>query len=89
MTNYREILRLISLGISNRDIAKSVPCSRNTVASVSERARGAGLSWPLPTDLTDRELEKLLYPKLLASEESDRAKPDFEYILNFLNFSIS
>ena len=81
MTNYREILRLLSLGISNRDIAKSVPCSRNTVASVSERAREAGLSWPLPPDLTDRELEKLLYPKLsAASEESDRAKPDFEYM---------
>lgn len=81
MTNYREILRLLSMGISNRDIAKSVPCSRNTVASVSERAREAGLSWPLPPDLTDRELEKLLYPKLsAASEESDRAKPDFEYM---------
>lgn len=81
MTNYREILRLLSLRISNRDITKSVTCSRNTVASVSERAKEAGLNWPLPSDLTDRELERLLYPKLsAASAESDRAKPDFEYM---------
>lgn len=80
MTNYREILRLLSLGISMRDIAKSVPCSRNTVSSVSERAKQAGLSWPLPPDLTERDLEKLLYPKLSVAEESDRAKPDFEYM---------
>ncbi len=31
MTKYREILRLSSLGFSNRNIALSVPCSRNTV----------------------------------------------------------
>ena len=34
MTKYREILRLSSLGFSNRNIALSVPCSRNTVAKV-------------------------------------------------------
>jgi len=38
MTNYREILRLISQGISQgisqRSIAVSCECSRNTVASV-------------------------------------------------------
>ena len=34
MTKYREILRLSSLGFSNRDIALSVPCSRNTVSKV-------------------------------------------------------
>ena len=55
MTNYREILRLLSLGISNRDIAKSVPCSRNTVASVSERARETGLSWPLLLSEANRD----------------------------------
>ncbi len=39
MTNYREILRLSSLGFSNRNIALSVPCSRNTVAKVLKRAQ--------------------------------------------------
>ena len=39
MTKYREILRLSSLGFSNRNIALSVPCSRNTVAKVLKRAQ--------------------------------------------------
>lgn len=34
MTRYHEILRLSSLGFSNRSIALSVPCSRNTVTKV-------------------------------------------------------
>ena len=34
MTSYREILRLYAQGISQRSIAKSCGCSRNTVASV-------------------------------------------------------
>ena len=39
MTKYREILRLAGLGFSNRNIALSVPCSRNTVAKVLRRAQ--------------------------------------------------
>ena len=47
MTKYREILRLSSLGFSNRNIALSVPCSRNTVSKVLKRAKELNLSWPL------------------------------------------
>ena len=38
MTKYREILRLKSLGFSERNIALSVPCSQNTVSKVFKRA---------------------------------------------------
>jgi hypothetical protein len=34
MTSYREILRLSAQGISQRSIARSCDCSRNTVARV-------------------------------------------------------
>lgn len=44
MTKYREILRLSSLGFSNRNIALSGPCSRNTVAKVLKRAQELGIS---------------------------------------------
>ncbi|HZK53187.1 MAG TPA: helix-turn-helix domain-containing protein, partial [Desulfosporosinus sp.] len=47
MTNYREILRLHSQGISQRSIATSCACSRNTVAKVLLRADEMNLSWPL------------------------------------------
>ena len=44
MTKYREILRLSSLGFSNRNIALSVPCSRNIVAKILERAQELDIS---------------------------------------------
>lgn len=64
MTKYREILRLASLGFSNRSIALSVPCSRNTVAKVLKMAQELKLCWPLQDNQTDEVLEKLFYPQL-------------------------
>lgn len=45
MTKYREILRLLSLGLSQRDIASSLNVSRNTVSKVRDRAKELSLSW--------------------------------------------
>ena len=47
MTKYREILRLKSLGFSERNIAASCGVSRNTVAKVTKRADELQLKWPL------------------------------------------
>ena len=58
-----EILRLSSLGFSNRNIALSVPCSRNTVAKVLKRAQELDISWPLEDNQTVEVLEGLFYPK--------------------------
>ena len=47
MANYREILRLHSLGTSQRSIAWEVRSSRDTVAEVIKAALAAGITWPL------------------------------------------
>ncbi|SFO38581.1 Homeodomain-like domain-containing protein, partial [Eubacterium pyruvativorans] len=47
MTKYREILRLKSLGFSDRNIARSCSVSRNTVRRVIDRADELSISWPL------------------------------------------
>ena len=78
MTKYREILRLSSLGFSNRDIALSVPCSRNTVSKVLKRAQELKLCWPLQDNQTDEALEKLFYPKL--NRRPQKRVPDYDYI---------
>ena len=49
MTKYREILRLESLGFSERKNAHSCGVSRNTVAKVVKKAVEINLSWPLET----------------------------------------
>ena len=51
MTNYKEILRLTSLGINNSQIASSCGCSRTTVISVLQRAKECGINWQLATDM--------------------------------------
>lgn len=79
MTKYREILRLYSQGISQRSIAASCECSRNTVSKVIKRAKELNVAWPLSSETSDGELAKLLFPKSSHSS-SLRRYPDLEYI---------
>ena len=80
MTKYREILRLHSLGHSIRGIALSVPCSRNTASRTVKLADEAGLKWQAACNMTDGEIEKLLFANSNNPQETDRAMPDFEYM---------
>ena len=80
MTKYREILRLHSLGHSIRGIALSVPCSRNTASRTVKLADEAGLKWQAACNMTDGEIEKLLFANSNNPQETDRAMLDFEYM---------
>lgn len=79
MTNYREIIRLNVQGISQRSIALSCQCSRNTVSKVLTRARKQNIQWPLSSETSDLDLEKKLFPEK-QSDEPSRKYPDYEYI---------
>ena len=78
MTNYREILRLKSLGFSERNIALSCSVSRNTVSRVVQAASKRNISWPLDFDMTDKVLEELLFPS--GKTVTDRRLPNYGYI---------
>ena len=78
MTPYREILRLFQAGISQRSIAASCHCSRNTVATVVQRAKHANLKFPLDSQ-TDSQLEVLLFSEK-HTQPSNRRMPDFEQV---------
>src|SRR5690606_32080449 len=63
MRKIKEVLRLKwGKDMSNRQIATSCGIGRPTVGEYLRRAQGAGLSWPLPADLDDTGLERLLFP---------------------------
>ena len=66
-TRYREILRLHSLGSPIGEIAAAAGCHRNTAKRVISKAEAAGLEWPLPAEIGDRQLSLILYP-----DEKDR-----------------
>jgi hypothetical protein len=78
MTQYREILRLKSLGFSERNVAHSCSVSRNTVARGVNRAAEINLSWPLDHNLTDSALEEMLFPKTKSA--TNKRMPDYDYI---------
>lgn len=78
MTNYREIMRLHSQGISFRSIAASLSCSRNTVSKVINQAKKFDLRWPMPESMDNEKICKLLFP---ADELNTSYQiPDYDYI---------
>lgn len=63
MTNYREILRLSSLGTNNSQITESMGIARQTVITTLQRAAGQGLDWQTAEPLSDKELAARLFPQ--------------------------
>ena len=78
MTNYREILRLHSLGLNKTEIATSCRCARNTVAATLQRATNCGLKWPLPEDMSDKQLSERLFPA--SASKPVYKMPDYAYV---------
>lgn len=77
MRKLREILRLhFEVHLSQRAIARAQGIDHVTVSDVLRRFAQAGLSWPLPADLTDAALEQRLYPGN-AGRPKRRPEPDW------------
>jgi len=78
MRKIKEVLRLKwANNLSERKVAKSCNISRPAVVSYVERAKLAGLSWPLPDALTDAQLEQLLFPSSKKQAIQNRVIPDW------------
>jgi len=81
MRKIKEVLRLkFNCHLNNQAIANSCGIGRTTVRKYVFRAARAGLSWPLPDELTDSELERLLYPPRLSIPASERPLPNWTEI---------
>ena len=80
MTKYREIIRLTSLGLSQRNIMRSLGVAQKTVVKVQHCAKELSLEWPLDESMTDKALEKLMFPTKQSSDTSKKRMPDFAYI---------
>lgn len=83
MINYREILRLSSLGYTQHQIASSLHCSRNTVRDVSNTSKRIGIKWPLDDSITNEDLDHQFHPERNATGVL-RKEPNYEYIHNEL-----
>ena len=64
MRKIHTVLRLhFEGGLSRREIATSQSISYGTVANYLRRAQTAGLCWPLPSGMGERELTAALFPE--------------------------
>ncbi|MCJ7596898.1 MAG: IS21 family transposase [Desulfobacterales bacterium] len=78
MRKIREVLRLKhEHSLANRIIARSCCVGRSTVAEYLRRAEEAGLSWPLPPELDDAQLDRRLFPPPPAVPAGSRPLPDW------------
>ncbi len=80
MRKLREIIRLrLQAGQSGRAIARSCVLSPTTASEYLGRIAIAGLTWPLPPELDDDALERLLFPDE-RHPVSNRPEPDWAWI---------
>lgn len=81
MRKIREVLRLkFELGMTERQIAKSIQVSRSTIADYMRRFAQSRIAWPLPGDLADTLLEARLFPPKPALPDALRPVPDWALI---------
>jgi transposase len=80
MRKVREVLRLDSLGRSEREIAGAVGIGHTTVGAYLARAEEAGLGWEHAEPLSDGEVEARLFIQVGRNEPATRAPIDLGHV---------
>ena len=78
MRKIKEILRLrYDAGLSLRGISQSLNIGYGTVVDYIKRAEKAHVSWPIRSDLDERDLGLLLFPTQPVTGQRRFVEPDF------------
>ena len=81
MRQVREVLRLTTAGVSSNEVARRLGIAASTVRLTLQRLTGAGLSWPLPTEMNDTALEALLFTAVGTKQGHRRhTEPDWAWV---------
>lgn len=81
MRKIKDILRLRhEAGLGCRGIALALNIGYGTVVDYLNRAKQAGLSWPVPPELDERDLGRLLFPTQPRTGQRRFFEPDFPSI---------
>jgi transposase len=79
MRKVREVLRLkFEARLSHERIAAATGLSKGAVSNYVQRTIQKSLGWPLPENLDDAALERLLFPQVVLREQY--APPDYAYV---------
>ena len=82
--NIIEILRLCEKGLSQREIATSVKCSKSTVGTIQKKCRELGLNYEQAIQMPHDLITEKLYPKG-AGGRHYKDDPDFEEMQKILD----
>lgn len=78
MRKTKEILRLsYQADLSQRHIAQALNLSLGTVSNYLRRAKQAGITWPLPDNIDERTLGRLMFPTQPVTGLRRFVEPDF------------
>lgn len=81
MRKIRDVLRLThALGMSRRLAGEATGIGKTAVGEYVRRAAVAGLSWPIPDEIDDVELERRLFPPTDTALCAARTEPDWSHI---------
>jgi transposase len=78
MRKIREVLRLThELGLSVREVSKATGVGKTAVGAFVARAKVIGITWPVPPEISDAELERRLFTPAEFHDHPTRTVPDW------------
>ena len=78
MKKIREVLRLThELGLSVRQVSQATGVGKTAVGEFVARAKVLGITWPIPTEISDAELERRLFASARLHDRATRPIPDW------------
>ena len=78
MRKIREVLRLThELGFSVRAVCEATGVGKTAVGDYVRRAKLAGITWPIPAELGDADLERLLFAPAGFQDGAAKPLPDW------------
>ena len=81
MRRVREMLRLTQdAGLGGREVARRTGIASSTLREMLRRFATSGLTWPLPLDLSDADLEARLYAEA-GSKQGHRRRPEPDWAM--------
>ncbi len=86
MICIRKILKYrLDKAISADKTSLALKVSKGSVINLLKRFQTSGLSWPLPQDLSDTQLQTILYPRQPKRDVSLSELPDIKHVLSELS----
>jgi transposase len=81
MNNLRELLRLkFAQHLPHRQISQILSISPATISDLTRAAAAQGLTWPLPDDVDDEQLERRIYGAPRCPNRALKQEPNYAYI---------